>query len=273
MDHHAPARSRRQGPCSWASNDFEAVFEAAQGCKGVSLNTYPIPGLETHQATTVTEVCQKAGVKSIVSSSTFFTGYRALWDDQVTEEIGLRGYYLSKAKVEGIVRAAGFEAYTILRPAFIHFDYLLPSVHGNFPRLPTHGELDHAYNDGVRMPQTDGNDVERYAAAALLDPVKFGGQEIELANEFLTVQEARDIAARFSGKDVGLKKKSPEEVEAAKDTVFAQRFHFFANAKDLSDSLAASKKAETKFGIPFNSVEQALVRDKERLLECLSDLP
>ncbi|KAK6069915.1 NmrA-like family protein [Seiridium cupressi] len=215
MDHHAPARSRRQGPCSWASNDFEAVFEAAQGCKGVSLNTYPIPGLETHQATTVTEVCQKAGVKSIVSSSTFFTGYRALWDDQVTEEIGLRGYYLSKAKVEGI----------------------------------------------------------RYAAAALLDPVKFGGQEIELANEFLTVQEARDIAARFSGKDVGLKKKSPEEVEAAKATVFAQRFHFFANAKDLSDSLAASKKAETKFGIPFNSVEQALVRDKERLLECLSDLP
>ncbi|KAK9424074.1 hypothetical protein SUNI508_13793 [Seiridium unicorne] len=193
-----------------------------QGCKGVFLNTYPIPGLETHQATTVVEVCQKAGAKSIVSGSTFVTGYRALWDDQVTEEIGLRGYYLSKAEVEGI---------------------------------------------------TDGNDVGRYAAAALLDPVKFGGQEIELANEFLTVQEARDIVARSSGKDVRLKKRIPEEVEAAKATVFAQRFHFFANAKDFSDSLAASKKAETKFGIPFTSLEQALVRDKERLLECLSDLP
>ncbi|KAK9777202.1 hypothetical protein AB5N19_12266 [Seiridium cardinale] len=233
-----------------ASIDFETVFEAAQGCKGVFLNTYPIPGLETHQATAVVEACQKAGVKSIVSCSTLFTGYMALWDDQVTEEIGLRGYYLSKAEVEGI--------------------YLLSSVHGNLSRLPTHGELDHAYNDGVRMPQTVGNDVGRYAAAALLDPVKFGGQEIELANEFLTAQEARNIVSRVSGKVVRLKERTPEEVEAAKAIVFAQRFHFFASAKNFGDSLAASKKAETKFGIPFTSLEQALVRDKDRLLESVS---
>ncbi|KAI0129741.1 NmrA family protein [Xylariales sp. AK1849] len=251
-----------------ASTDFEEVLRAAQGCKGVFLNTYPIPGLERQQAKTVVDACKKAGVKTVVLSTSFCTGRKAIWDDPVTEECQLRDYYVSKAEAEDVVRGAGFEAYTILRPAFCHFDYLLPNALGNFPKLSTNGELDHAFNDGARMPHTDAHDVGKYAAAALQNPAKFGGQEIDLCNENLTIEEVRDILVRVSGRDVRVRKRTKEEVEEAKD-VTAQRFQLWANAKDFSAIVAAAREVQVKFGMPFTSLELALQREKDRLLECL----
>ncbi|KAI1855406.1 hypothetical protein JX266_000271 [Neoarthrinium moseri] len=250
-------------------HEFEEVFQAAQGCAGVYLNTFPIPGLETQQAKTVVDACKKAGLKTIVVCTTFCTGNKAMWDDTVTEECDLRGYYSSKAEVEDIVRRAGFDAYTILRPAFLHVDYMTPHAYGNFPRLPTHGELDHAYNDGVRMSQTDANDVGKYAAAALQNPAKFGGHEIDLGNENFTIQEVRDILVRVSGRQVQAGRRSPQEIEEAKTTVPGQKFQLWANFKDFSGGVATAKEVQAKFGIPFTPLEMALKRDKERLLECL----
>ncbi|KAF7553067.1 hypothetical protein G7Z17_g3917 [Cylindrodendrum hubeiense] len=251
------------------SVNFEQIFEAAQGCQGVFLNTFPIPGLEAQQAKTVVEASKKAGVDTIVASTTLYTGTRSMWDDAVTEELGLRGYFLSKSEVEDAVRGAGFTAYTILRPAFIHFDFMLPSSSGNFPKLATHGELDHAYTDEARMLYTDANDIGGYATAAFQNPAKFAGQEIELGNENLTIKEVRDIVARVSDRNVQEKKRSPAEIEEAKTTLFGQRFHLWANVKDLSTVSKAAKEVQANFGMPFTSLEAALQRDRVRLLECL----
>ncbi|KAJ9155454.1 NmrA-like family protein [Pleurostoma richardsiae] len=251
------------------TTDFEAVFRAAQGCKGVFLNTFPIPGLEAQQAQTAVDACKKAGVGTIVVTTTFSTGDRAKWDDAVTKECYLHGYYSSKAAVEDIVRGAGFRAYTILRPAFMCFDYLLPGAYGNYPELPTHGELRHCFNDGVRMPHTDGYDVGKYAAAALQDPAKFDGQEIELGNEYLTVEEVRDTLVKVSGRDVRVRKRTPAEIREALATAFGQTFQLWANVKDFSGVTSGAKEVQLKFGIPFTSLEMALQRDKARLLECL----
>ncbi|KAH8891148.1 NAD(P)-binding protein [Thozetella sp. PMI_491] len=248
------------------SVNFEQIVTAAQGCKGAFLNTYPIPGLEAQQAQTVADACKKAGVESIVLSTTFKTGDRAIWDDEETKGIQLHDYFSSKAAAEDAVRSAGLKAYTILRPAFIHIDYLVPSADHNFPALSKKGELEHSYNDGARMPQTDVQDVGAYAAAALQDPAKFGGQEIDLDNESLTIEEVRDILAKVSGREVRLRKRSPEEIESLKPTFFAQRFHLWANSKPLT---GAPDEVQAKFGIPFTSLEAALQRDKARLLECI----
>ncbi|KAI9158030.1 Nitrogen metabolite repression protein nmrA [Paramyrothecium foliicola] len=251
------------------STDFDSIFQAAQGCKGAFLNTFPIPGLELQQGKTLVDACKKAGIESIVLATTFCTGNKAMWDDTATEECGLRQYYASKSAVEDVVREAGFKAYTILRPAFIHIDYMKPHVYGNFPRLATHGELDHAYENGARMPQTDASDVGKYASAALLNPAKFNGQEIELAGENLTIEEVRDILAKVSGREVKTRKRTPEEVEQTKTVLFAQAFHVWANVKDFGPSIAAARDAQAKFGIPLASLESALEREKDRLLECL----
>ncbi|KAJ2972269.1 hypothetical protein NUW58_g9221 [Xylaria curta] len=247
------------------SVNFGDVYSAAKGCVGVYLNTFPIPGLETQQARNVVDASKKAGIKTIVACTTMSAGRKFMWDDDITKECHLYDYFHSKAEVEDIVRGAGFEAWTILRPAFLHVDYMLPGAPHNFPRLSTHGELDHFYNEGVRMPQTDTSDVGKYAAAALQDPAKFAGQEIEIASENLTIEEVRDILVRVSGRAVVTRKLTLEGM----NFVMGQKFHLFANAKDQGPVLTAAKEAQAKFGIPFTSLEEALQREKSRLLECL----
>ncbi|KAI0490186.1 NmrA family protein [Xylaria cf. heliscus] len=245
------------------SVNFDDVFSAAQGCVGVFLNTFPIPGVELQQAKTILEASKKAGLKSVVASTVMLAAQKAVWDDAATVETNLLDYFRSKAAVEDAVRGAGLEAWTILRPAFCHFDYMVPSAHGNFARLAEYGELDHYYDDGVRMPQTDANDIGKYAAAALQDPAKFAGQGIDIASENLTIEEVRDALVRVTGRDVGVRRRTPEDGEP----VSGQRFQQWANFKDFTSVMQGAKEAQAKFGIPFTPFEEALQRDKSRLLE------
>lgn len=251
------------------STDYDSIFKAAQGCTGVYLNTFPIPGVEAQQAKTICEASKNAGVQNVVACTTFFTGNKHLWDNEKTKEIGLYHYFNSKSEVEDIVRGAGFKTYTILRPAFIHFDYFKPSVYGNFPEIPTEATFYHMYDDEGRMPHTDGEDIGKYVAAAFKDPAKFGGAEIELGNEYLTIQEARDIVAKVSGKDVSLKRIPEEEKEAGVQAVFARRFHLWANANDFSIARAGVEATQKKYGIPFTPLEETFKKEKPRLLEAL----
>ncbi|KAH8646016.1 NmrA family protein [Tricladium varicosporioides] len=251
------------------STNFDIILQAAQGCKAVFLNTFPMPGLEAQQSKTVIEACKKAGVESIVASTTFNADNKAFWDDSTTKECGMHWYFAAKGEVEHAVRNAGFKAYTILRPVWMIHDYLLPSAPYNFLELATKGVLDHAYNTGTKMVHTDSFDVGKYAAAALQDPAKFGGQEINLGNEALTIEEVRDILVKVSGREVQVRKRTPEEMEAVKDVLFSQGIQLLASAKDISAASASAKGVQAKFGITFTSFEMAMQRDKARLLKCL----
>ena len=148
-------------------------------------------------------------------------------------------------------------------------DYLLPSAPYNYPELSTHGELVHAYTDGTKMLHTDSFDVGKYAAAALLDPAKFGSQEIDLGNEALTVEDVRDILKKVSGREVTVRKRTPEEMKAAAGKLFSLGLQLLASKKDISTAAAGAKAVQEKFGIPFTSFEMAMLRDKARLLECI----
>jgi uncharacterized protein YbjT (DUF2867 family) len=98
----------------------EAIFKAAQGCKGVFLNTFPMSP-EGPQAQLVLDACKKAGVESVVASTSFYTGDKRLWDDAECFKI-MGWYYTSKANAEEVVRKSGM-TYTILRPGFLHHNY------------------------------------------------------------------------------------------------------------------------------------------------------
>ncbi|CAH0023588.1 unnamed protein product [Clonostachys rhizophaga] len=236
------------------STDSEAVFKAAQGCKGAFLNTFPYPpGIEAQQATTVVEACKKAGVETIVASTTFNTGDKDLWDN--TKEIGLHGYYQSKALVEDILRGAGFQG-----------------LYMNYPTLPVDGIFLHSLNDGVPIAHTDACDIGKYAAAALQDAEKFGGEEIDLANEFLTPLEVGEILKKVSGKDIQARKRTEIEMEEANNAVGLHKFHAWINTRDLKHGPERTKAVQAKFGIPFNSLESALQREKVALLECLANV-
>ncbi|KAH8681930.1 NmrA-like family protein [Xylariales sp. PMI_506] len=252
------------------SKNFEDIFAAAQGCKGVFLNTVPFPGLESLQAKTVVEACKKAGVESIVAATTFTVGNKDMWDDDETREIQLLPYFASKAEVEDIVRGGGFQAYTIIRPAVIHHDFFLPSAANNFPRLSTHGEISDLLVDCAKMPFTDADDIGKYVAAALQDPTRFGGQEIDIAGALLTLQEVRDILVKVSGCEVQVVKRTVQEMKEMGIMAFGLRIQLWANTKEFDSSIATTKRASVQFGIPFTSLEDALQRDKVQLLECIA---
>ncbi|KAJ3541189.1 hypothetical protein NM208_g4722 [Fusarium decemcellulare] len=251
------------------SKNLDDVLAAAQGCKGAFLNTVPFPGLESLQAKTIVEACQKAGVESVVAATTVCTADKSIWDNDETKEMGLHGYFASKAEVEDIVRAGKFQSYTILRPAVLHHDFFLPGAHGNFPRLPTHGELDDLLINGARVPYTDTYDLGKYAAAALRDPARFNGKEIDLGNELLTFEEVREVLVKVSGRDVRVVKRTVEELEKMGASVFGQKFQLLSNIRDLSWITAEAKKVQEEFGIPFTPLAGSVQRDKDRLLECL----
>ncbi|KAI8664896.1 hypothetical protein LRP88_14595 [Fusarium phalaenopsidis] len=251
------------------SKNLDEILAAAQGCQGAFLNTVPFPGLEALQAKTIVQACEKAGVENIVAATTFCTGNKDVWDNDETKKIQLDGYFSSKAEVEDIVRSGKFKAYTILRPAVLHHDFFMPGALGNFPRLPTHGELDDLLVQGARVPYTDAYDLGKYAAAALQDPARFAGHEIDLGNELLTFEEVRDVLANVSGREVRVVKRTTQELEKLGASVFGQKFQLFSNIKDLSWTPAHAKKVQEEYGIPFTPLQASVQRDKVRLLECL----
>jgi uncharacterized protein YbjT (DUF2867 family) len=265
-----PITLQRQGITVFArdNDNPEALFKAAQGCKGLFLNTFPNykdVEAEGRHARVVLDACKKAGVEVVVASTSFYTGDKSMWSDPESHKL-VGHYYESKAKIEDAVRGSGLKAYTILRPAFISHDYLLPRAHYNYPDLPKSGTLAHAFNKGSRMLQIDEHDIGKYAAAALLDPVKFGGHEIDMAYECLTIEEVRDIITKVSGRDIKVKKWTKEEIEAASASVLAVKFGLWTNITVQSSS---AKETEKRFGIPFTSLKEYFWREKAGLMACL----
>ncbi|KAI8632919.1 NmrA family protein [Xylariaceae sp. FL1651] len=248
------------------SVDGEAVFKAAQGCQGVFLNTVPIPGLEIPQAQTIILGSKKAGIKRIVAPTVFCAGNPEFWDDEVTRDIGLYNYFKSKNDVEVLIRNAGFENWTILRPAVIHINYMMPNVMASFPKLHEKAELNHFCNPDTKIAQTDCDDIGRYAAAAFQEPSKFCGEFVDLVSENITQGEAAQTLARVTGRKVTAKQYSLEEFD---QNIFGAAFHLWANFKDFTEVMKSAEAAQTKFGIPFTSLEDALTRDKDRLLDCI----
>ena len=100
-----------------------------------------------------------------------------------------RNYWESKAYTEELVKNAGFRFWTLLKPCFFMKNFVRPSMMfdngGTGERLLT-TILPDTVLAIVAVP-----DIGAAAAAAVLDPARFHGVELELASERRTM---RDIA-------------------------------------------------------------------------------
>lgn len=252
------------------TKNTDDIAAAAKGCTAAFLNTFPLPlGLEAEQSRAFVDACKKTGIKHVVANTTSGTDRKDLWDVEATKPLGLHAYYTSKASIEDIIRGGGFETYTILRPGLIHSDFFGFGAAMNFPRFATHAEIDDLQDDGITMHFTDCDDIGKYGAAALLNPDKFGGQEITLVGDDLNFTQVAEIVTRVSGQQVRAVKRTPEEVEQMGNTVTGQKFQLGQNLYGRKMMRASANDAPAKFGIPFNSLETALTREKARLLETL----
>jgi uncharacterized protein YbjT (DUF2867 family) len=251
-----------------------AFRDAAAGCSGIFLNLCVFdPTIAHPQATAILAACRAGGgpeLTTVVLSSTTRVDQwssQSFRDATTAVDPFLAYYYGAKAGVETAVREAGFKHHTILRPGVLHYDYLLPFVAMAVPNLPRSAEVWHSLDSGVTMPHTDENDVAKYAAAALLDPEKFSGEEFPLASENLHGDDVARIVSKVSGLDIKAHKRAEQEVkETNANGTPTQKFELLQNA--LPEKVD-TEAVEAKFGIKLATLEQYMVRKRELLLDSL----
>ncbi|TLD34220.1 hypothetical protein PspLS_00166 [Pyricularia sp. CBS 133598] len=245
----------------------DAVYAAAKGTSGVFLNTF-MSATEIQQAESVIEGARRAGVETIVASTAIGSGDKTILESEYTKNIGLHPYFVNKNGIEEAVKNGGFKNWTILHPAYIHFDIFTPKNAINFPRMPQ-GILDHVLEAGRKIAHTDASDIGRYAAAALTEPTKFNGEVVELGLAMDCDEMAADLT-KVSGKNVKPVRYTFGEAKEAGVFQYGMAFQLLANGFDFSDLVGTGLRNQEKYGIDLTTFEESMVRDKEELMSTLS---
>ncbi|ATB39473.1 NmrA family protein [Cystobacter fuscus] len=153
-------------------------------------------------------------------------------------------YWEDKAYTEELVRDAGFQYWTLLKPAFFMENFLRPSfmfAHSVGDRLVT-----------VLKPHTvlaliAVKDIGEAGAAAILEPEKFHRVELELAGERLTMKEI----ARILGEAWNV---SPEAPDLTPEEAMAQGMPpaFVKNYQQLNEvGSPATPEQARSLGLPL----------------------
>ncbi|KAH8161058.1 hypothetical protein CIB48_g7182 [Xylaria polymorpha] len=240
-------------PGDW--DNEQALRDGMAGCDGLFLNMMPSFTdweADARQGKTILTIAKASGVKHVVHS----TGITEMVGD--FEPNSLVAVFLNNKKVvEDAGRAAGFEAYTILRPAAFMANWLAPKV-AMCPGLVEQGTFETAYTPDTVLPLVDEHDVAAFSIAAFKDPARFHGQEIEVVSETRTVEEILELLSQATGRTLTARYLPDDEItEKAKENIFllGQRasrtmIRFFS-----VDGLA-------KWGVPFRTFPEFLEREK-----------
>ncbi|MCJ1330946.1 hypothetical protein MMC10_007633 [Thelotrema lepadinum] len=253
--------------------DFEniaAIEKAASGVTAVFLNPIFNPvdlSAEERGAKNVIKAALKTKtVKTLVVSTSFKTdGHeeRAAKDPNYYYPLSI--YYASKSAIEKAVREAGFQHYTILRPAWMMYNYTLPTSRFHFPEMESQQTVAGAYLPSSTMPHFDVVDLGKLATTALLEPERFNGHEIELGHEALTLKEVAVVLSETTGVDVKVHYRDEKEAEAMKDKVPTQPFHAMANDMEMK----GNGEVLSQYGIPLTSFREYCERNKDALRKAL----
>ncbi|CAI6097418.1 unnamed protein product [Clonostachys chloroleuca] len=244
-------------------NHVAAIQEASKGVSGIFLNLWPTqdPADQARQAQAFIDIA-KANDAAIVASTAFLATRSDLWGDVD----GLKQYYAGKVGVENALREAKLASYTILRPALLMHNYLMPDSKYHFPELSTEGVVAHAYAPGRRMAHLEAADVGKFAAEALLQPAKFNGHEIELGFDNLTQEEIGEALSEVSGRTVKVHRWTEDEIKEKQGRIVTLPWQLLANEHDLS---VDGEKLQSEYGITLTSFSEFLHRDKAKVMESL----
>lgn len=250
-------------------DDVSAITAAVDGVSGVFLNTFPSftdPDAEVRYAQNfVTAALAAKTVKTFVVSTVFKAGEKATLAAAKPEWPFLSFYFSRKAGVEEVVRGGGFENTTVLRPDWLHYNYLSPGCSIWFPEYQNEHILTISYLRNYKQTHFDPEDVGKFAAAAFVEPDRFQGI-IELSHEPLTFDEIAKIITEVSGVEVKTRFRTEEEtkvlLEAGTMPVLASQL--------WSRELSFESESLKKYGIELGTLEGYLQREKQRLLETLN---
>jgi len=260
-------------PYDYNNPDLSVLKKALQGTTGIFLNTYIEPSNPSAQLTQVQTILQTAATlpnppKAVVLSTAFFTGKHEEWSNEDPNYI-LSRYYAAKVCLENEILSYDFlTRWTILRPAWLMYNYMPPYHNYHFPELPSQRELVCAYKPGTRIPHFSPDDLGAIAAAALTaaeDDERFARKIFELGYENLTIEEAARILSKVVGTEIGVKYRSEAEVKEAEKIVPTQIFHIWSRDHDLTIDPTPLQG----LGVKLTTLEEYFEKNKEVMRQSL----
>ncbi|MFI6426855.1 NmrA/HSCARG family protein [Promicromonospora sp. NPDC050880] len=214
--HSAKAQALRERGAELVTGDLDdagSLLAAAEGVDGLFSVphpdvTDPAGDAEVARGRNVVEAARKAGVSHVVHSSVDGAGEfhrtqpgwaEGRWDEH---------YWESKAAVDDAVRAAGFEHWTVLKPAtfmenLTHRSYLF----GDW----SSGTIITGFAADTQIPWIAVDDIGEAAAVAFTEPGRFDGMDVELAGEMLTMTETAEILSEVTGRTISAPVLTPQQ--------------------------------------------------------------
>ncbi|CAI7603666.1 unnamed protein product [Penicillium discolor] len=234
--------------------DDDSVRKSMANCTSLFLNLMPaLTNLNAslEQACRLLKIAKEVDIKQVIYTSGLSANdpqRRKSWDPTSI----ISAMMLNKQAIENEIRKAGFESWTILRPAPKTMMY---------PGFTKTGVFTTAFAPDTLLPMVDPNDIGQFAAAAVFDPVKFNHQEIEIASELLGIDATIQSLSRATGREMSVVYLSDEEINAQKATN-----PFIAGqlmARDLRSFVDLDKVKA--WNIPLGNFEQFLQREKSEV--------
>lgn len=242
----------------------EALKSAINGCDSVFLNLMPSfqdGEEELRHAKSIIDIARDAGVKHFVYSSGFCVQNPETLPYWNPKSLFAR-FMLSKQAIEKLVRGAGFSYWTILRPGNFMTNYLKPFV-AYYPGLADKGEWATAMQAQSVLPMVDTETIGAFGGSAILNPQKFNKQEIEYADELITLEEVIAKLSRATGRDLKAIYMSDEDAIARKDTD-----PFIGGQLAMRNMAQAVDMENVKsWGIPLGTFDKFLEREKKQVTE------
>ncbi|GAA2728490.1 NmrA family NAD(P)-binding protein [Actinocorallia aurantiaca] len=199
--------------------DRDSVTRAAEGARAVfsvqmpDMNGRLFEG-ELTQAVNLIEGALAAGVPQFVHSSVSGAGRHTEapgWAEG--RWVSMEPYFATKAGIQDRVREAGFRHWTLIKPGFF-MENLLPSEAFLIPR-GVEGGLASVLKPETRVSLVAVDDIARAAASAIAAPELFDGVELELAGDYLTMNDIAEILSRSLGTELTAPDMTLEEATAA----------------------------------------------------------
>ncbi|UQA60494.1 NmrA/HSCARG family protein [Polyangium aurulentum] len=204
---------------------------------------------ERVQGKNLVEAARAAGVPQFIHTSVSGAGthHRRApgWE---LERDHIRNYWESKAYTEELVKNAGFRFWTLIKPSFFMENFIRPSMMfegGTGDRLLT-----------TLLPHTEValvavQDIGAAAAAAIQEPSRFHGVELELASERLTMREIARALSRALDLPIEAPSLTPDEAIARGLMPVIARSHARLN----HHGSPATPEAARALGIPLTDFE------------------
>ncbi|WP_062347429.1 NmrA/HSCARG family protein [Herbidospora yilanensis] len=233
--------------------DRDSLVAAAQGVRAVfSVQMPPMKDDvidfdgERAQAENLIEAALAAGVPQFVHTAVSGAAQK------ITRErwAPLQPYYTTKSAIQDRVREAGFTHWTLINPGWF-MENFLPSAAYLLPR-GVEGGLVTVLKPETRLSLVAVDDIGRAAAAAVLDPGRFHGIELELASDLLSMTEIAAILSKAFGAELAAPDLTEEEALAKGMPVWAGVSHERTGAVGQP----ARPEYARALGIPLTSFEE-----------------